>query len=123
STSLGSSSTSKIRAISAMFISLLRLGQQKIKGCALAHFRFSPDVASMALNDALNRRQTNPRAFEFIGSVEALKYAEQFAHVFTGKTDPVIFNENNDPVLSFPVTANFDLRHGACSGEFNGIGD
>ena len=56
-------------------------------------FPFGPDFAAVAVHDALDRRQPNPRAVEFGHGVQALKGAEQFAGIGHVEPSAVIAHE------------------------------
>ena len=49
----------------------------------------------------MNDRQSHARAFEFVGAMQALEDAEQFAHILHAKTHAIVF----DGIRAFGATA------------------
>jgi hypothetical protein len=71
---------------------------RKIKSCSLVRFGLSPDSAAVAVNDALEQRQTHAGAFELFGSMQPLEYAEQFAGVRHVEADTIVAYKVLDPL-------------------------
>src|SRR4051794_21310150 len=101
STSLGSSSTSRMRPSAAMVApppvrSSLRLGQRNIERRAVIHRAFGADRSAVTLNDTLNRREANSGALELLGEMQALKHAEQLVLVLHIEAGAIIPDEYLD---------------------------
>src|SRR5687768_6901618 len=118
SSSSGLSSTSKITLslISPPFSSLKR----EIKCRALIDFPFGPDFAAVAVHDALDRRQPNPRAVEFGHGVQALKGAEQLAGIGHVEPGAIVAHEVDRPAVVL-ADAEFDLGRRVFSGKLPGV--
>src|SRR5512146_119109 len=86
STSLGSSSTSKI-SVGNCFIMhpARRLGggapKREIETCTPIGFRLRPDAAPVPMDNSLNYGQTNPGAFEVLGAVQTLKNSKKLVDI------------------------------------------
>ena len=76
----------------------------------------------MALDDALNDGEPNPRPLKFFRFMKPLKNTKQLMHVLHVKTYPIIVDPIRD-LISIPVTAYFDLGHLPVARIFQGIRD
>src|SRR2546430_13375026 len=104
--SLALSSTSRITLLSISY--LLKVREREVKGRSLFNRAFSPDAASMPIDDALNSRQANACALEFSGSVEALERAKQLVGVSYVEASAVIADEKDRLTISL-LTPEIDL--------------
>src|SRR4051812_9315998 len=103
--SFGSSSTNSMTKVSIRLPSsrvwLPRAARQffvdrrqiEIECGAFAQFSLDPNSATMLVDDALDRRQADPSAFEFFPPVKALEHAEQLARVLHVESDAIIADE------------------------------
>src|SRR5437588_2954135 len=116
--SLALSSTSRITLLSISY--LLKVREREVKGRSLFNRAFSPDAASMPIDDALNSRQANSCALEFIGSVKALERAEQLVGKSHLETSAIIADEKDCLTVSW-LTPEIDLGCFALRGKFPGV--
>ena len=65
---------------------------------------FGADRSSLTLDDALNRRKADPRAFELLGQMQALKHTEQLVLVLHVEAHAVVLDEYLH-VFALPVNA------------------
>src|SRR5215470_4332417 len=89
------------------------LRQREVKGGSLTETAFGPDAPAVPVNDALDRRQTDPGARELGGGVEALERPEELVRVGHVEADAVVANEEV-PVLG---AAELDLADRLLPGE------
>src|SRR5262249_40123262 len=113
STSLWSSSTSKIRpSFSMACLSCLATscpGEREIEGRALIDRAFRADMPTVPVNDALNGRQTDAGAVELLGPMQALKHPEQLVRVAHVESCAVVPDEDFDLVAPAFGAADRDL--------------
>ena len=76
----------------------------------------------MAMNDALNRCQSDAGSFELVGAMQPLKYAEKLVDVSHVEPNTVVPHENLRLVSMSTYRANFDRGETACAGELDRIG-
>src|SRR5436305_8528922 len=96
--SLALSSTSRITLLSISY--LLKVREREVEGRSPINRAFSPDAASVPIDDALNSRQPDACALEFIGSVEALERAEQLVGKSHVEASAVIADEKDCSTIS-----------------------
>src|ERR1017187_901365 len=89
----------------------------------MVHHAFRPGSASVAMDDALDVRQTNARALEFLPAMQALKHSVQFAGVTRVETRPIIADEDYRLAAATGSATYFDFRLRASAGELHRIGD
>src|SRR5436853_6480362 len=77
--SLGLSSISRITLFS--ILSLLIACEAEVKGCSLIYCALGPNTPAVAIDNALDSCQANPRAFKFVGRVKPLERAEEFVDI------------------------------------------
>ena len=65
-------------------------GQDETDGRTHVHLAPGPHAASVTFDDAFHQRETNAGTREMFGTMQALKYTEQFADVSHLKTDAVV---------------------------------
>src|SRR5262245_25165128 len=73
------------------------------------------------MNDALNGRKTDTRAFKLIRPVEALEYAEKFIDVLHVKTDSVVPDKHYHTIGWVIGTSDFNFRYRPRAREFDRI--
>src|SRR5450755_154353 len=73
--------------------------QGKVKGCALAYRALRPDLAAMAVYDALHGGKANAGALELVRSMHTLEGAKKFRGVGHFKPGPIVPHEEGWPVL------------------------
>src|SRR5438046_2133581 len=89
SRSLGLSSTSRI----STRLCIVPVSQCKTERGATIRFGLSPDVAAVAVHDALHDRQAYARTLVVLGPVQPLKDSEELARVPHIEADAVVANE------------------------------
>lgn len=96
--------------------------KSKEKSGAASEFGFGPDLAAVAMNDALHRRQPDAGALEIFLPVKALKDSEQLIGIFRIEAHSVIAHKENRRIARFLRTYlnNSELPR---LGEFGGIGE
>src|ERR1700756_4025608 len=77
----------------------------------------------MAMHDALNRRQTDTRAFEGLLRVKPLEDAEQLVRIFHVEADAIVSNEQHYLMVFVFHASDLDLCLGTCARELWGFGD
>jgi hypothetical protein len=92
------------------------------EGRSFIDFRLGPDAATMLANDELHRGQADPRAFEILVPVQALKDAKEFVFVLHVETHAIVTNEEDSLSLLLKIS---DLNNGALArtGELERIGN
>ena len=93
----------------------------KIKSRALAHFRFHPDPASVAFDDAFADRQPDPGPGVFLARVQPLEYDENALRILRFDADAVV------PDAELPCAVPLGGRdfdpHRLRSGKLQGVPD
>src|SRR4029077_18210967 len=84
---------------------------------------FGPDLASVTMYYALNRSQSNARAFKCIRIVQALKHSKQFIQVLHIKAHSIVPNEYYQVIAVSVGAADLDFGLRARVREFNRIRD
>lgn len=80
------SSTSKL-----VFLSMIMfLWNCKIKRCPFLNLSFSPHLATMPVNNSLNRSQTNTCSGKFSSGMQSLKCAKKFLRMGHIKTSTIV---------------------------------
>ena len=98
------------------------LWKSEIKGCAFVFFGFRPNAAAVAKKDALNVREADACAFEFLFEVEALEDAKEFANVLHIETYTIIAHKYN-VLVSGSLGTYFDFSGFSRPSVFDGIGN
>ena len=98
------------------------LRKSEIKGCPFVFFGFRPNAAAVPKKDALNVREADACAFEFLFEVEALEDAEEFANVLHIETYTIIAHKYN-VLISSSLRAELDFSTFSRPRIFNGIGN
>ena len=79
----------------------------EIKSGAFVGFSLRPDAASVLVNNALHRGQTNARTFEILGPMQPLENAKEFVLVLHVEADAIVADED-DSLLILLVVIDFD---------------
>ena len=79
--------------------------------------------SSVAMNDPLNGRKPNSRAFELFGAMQTLEDAEQLMRILHIEPRPIVPDIDFDLVLAPVDAANLDLGVCAIACEFHSIGN
>src|ERR1700741_856186 len=85
------SSTSKITL--CLISNLPEIWKREVEGRSLIHRTFSPNMAPVSINDALNSRQSDSRAFELGRGMETLEGAKQSIDIGHVKPGSVVADE------------------------------
>jgi hypothetical protein len=95
--------------------------QSEEKGRAALHFRLHANFATVPVNDALHRSQSNPGALKLILSMEPLENAEKLIGVFGIEAHAVITDEESRRIRR-ATAPHFDDGTAARAREFRRIG-
>jgi hypothetical protein len=95
------------------------LWQGKIKGCARVGFGLGPNVAAMAIDNALRGRKAHASAGEFTGRVQTLEYTEQPVRIRHIEPGSIVAHEEG--ALSIMRLPHLDARSLSFRGELPGI--
>src|SRR5262249_60631226 len=122
----GSSPTIRMRpSFSAMTapraFMFLAFRQREIKRHAFVDRTLGAPLAAMPMDDALNGREADSRAFELFREVQALEHAEQLVdmlHVESGAVVPHEYLHLADVVAH---AADLDYSRAAVASEFDGV--
>src|SRR5580700_1355168 len=96
STSLGSSSTIKIRpSESIVLVSAVDSvpGNREKECCAFINFALGPNFASVTVDNPLDSGESDACAFEGLGLMQSLKNAKQLVGILHIKAGAVVFHE------------------------------
>ena len=85
-------------------------GNREIEGRALIDCTFCPHLASVTVNDALNRCKTYASTFKRIHMMQALKHTKQLIYVFHIKPGAVVSYEYHDFITISVEAPYLDLR-------------
>src|SRR5262249_24581000 len=80
------------------------------------------DLASVATDDALDGRQSDPGSFELVLLVKPLKYAEQLVGVLHVEADSIVSNADDHGVIVAIRAADLDFGVWPSSGELDAVG-
>src|SRR5947209_2305430 len=116
--SLALSSTSRITLLSISY--LLKVREREVEGRSPINRAFSPDAASVPIDDALNSRQANACALEFICGVQALERAEQLVGKRHLEASAIVADEKDCLTVSL-LTREIDLCAFSLRGELPGV--
>src|SRR5205823_239408 len=86
--------------------------KREVKCRAFAVFRFNPHTPAVRFNDPFADRQPNACARIFARAVETPKHLEDAFSVLGFDPDTIIANAK-DPLLTFPLSTDMDLRGSA----------
>src|SRR5262249_48723785 len=98
-------------------------GSREKEGGATVHHPLSPDSTPMARHDALHRGETYSGALEYLGTMQALKHAEQLVHVAHVEADAVVLDEHHELAGLPGHGSDLDLRLRPGAGELDRVGD
>ena len=98
------------------------MGQCKIEGGALVQSAFGPDASTVTVEDALNDRQPDAGAGEFLFAMEALEHAKELVGVLHVESCAIVAYGVND-LLRTLLAADTDDRTVALAGELGGVGN
>src|SRR6266496_1340612 len=87
-------------------------GNRKVKRRAAVHCAFRPGSSAVAMNDALDARQTNAGPLELLLAVQPLKHAEQFFGILRIETDAVVANEDYRLAVTTGPSPRRSVLHG-----------
>src|SRR5207245_7398253 len=90
--------------------SLLEPRQGEIERGALARLSLRPGPAAVAVDDAPDVRQADPRALELLRAMETLEHAEELGGVLHVEADAVVADEDHDLVAGAVLHADLDPR-------------
>ena len=97
------------------------VGRQREEECSAAiGFSFGPAAAAMAIDDALNGRETDATSFEFIRRVKTLECSEKFPGVIHVESHSVVPNKI-DVFRRAGFVSDFDRRRALLASEFDRI--
>src|SRR5579859_4226267 len=111
-----------VRAAVTTFANWLGMSgfQREEKRSALARGGFHPDAAAVFLDDARNGGQADAGAFKFLGAMQPLEHAEEFAGIFHIEAHAVVADKDDRVAVGFDL-ADFDLGALARPGVFGGV--
>ena len=100
----------------------VQIREGEVERRAFVNLRFGADVASMPMDDALDRRQPDACAFEFTDAMEALERSEQFIDI--GHIEPrAIVTDEKAALAVFRLFSKGDRSLFTLRGELPGISD
>src|SRR6202162_579869 len=100
---------------------MARAPDGEVERCASIDGRLGPDAPAMALDDSLHDGEADTGAFEVLGAMHSLKYAEQLAGVLGIEADA--FSAAGNPAFScFFARADIDMSLVPAAGVFEGGG-
>src|SRR5207302_4166903 len=94
----------------------------EVEGSPLVNGGLGPDSTAVLADDAIDRGEADTGAFELLGAMQALKYAEQFVGIFHVEPDTIVANEDGRIAIVLNA-ADLDKGDRAWTSIFDGVGE